>query len=309
MEKKKIFLIGGAGFIGKNLAIELVKFGHKVTIYDCIDNPFENEYFDINYVKGDYFDDDIEEKILKQQDIVILLACSVGPKSSMMNSESCYSQDIVTMIKLLDQLRSFDMSRLVFISSGGTVYGRNSEKALTEEMQTFPINHYGILKLTQEKIILMYNDLYKMNNVIFRIANPYGPGQRSTSGIGAVTAFLDNIIQEKEISLFGQGDIVRDYIYIGDVVKMIAIFLEKEVITEDIPIYNVGTGEGYTLLQVIEVIEKVIGKKAKVQFLDERKIDVNRNVLDIRKLLSVIGDYKCKTLLEGVTEFYCKIRG
>lgn len=308
MKKKKFFLIGGAGFIGKNLAIELVKCGHKVTIYDCVDNPFENGFLDIAYVKGNYFDNDIGEMLLKQQDIVILLACSVGPKSSMINSESCYSQDIVTMIKLLDQLRSFNISRLVFISSGGTVYGRNNEKALSEEMQTFPINHYGILKLTQEKIILMYNDLYKMNNVIFRIANPYGPGQRIASGIGAVTVFLDNIIHEKEISLFGKGDIVRDYIYIEDVAKMITNFLEKEIITDNIPIYNVGTGSGYTLLQVIEVIEKVIGKKAKVSFRDEREIDVKRNVLDIQKLLSVIGDYKCKSLLEGVTEFYYKLR-
>lgn len=303
--KDRYLLIGGAGFIGMNLAIHLADIGYAITVFDCLENPFDISYrAKIKYLQGNYFEEDISDEILREQDRIILLACSVAPKTSMEVSEVCYQRDVVRMIGLLEQMRRCRVKGLILISSGGTVYGNQEEQILSEDMQTFPINHYGIMKLTQEKIMMMYNRLYEMKNVVFRLANPYGPGQRVSSGIGAVTAFLDNILQEKDIIVYGKGEITRDYIFILDVVNMISLFLEQEGKAKGIPIYNVGTGKGTSIMQVIKVIEEITGKTAKILFCEERKIDVKRNVLDTRKLRSVIGVYKCLTLKEGIGEYY-----
>lgn len=303
--ENKCLLIGGAGFIGMNLAICLVDAGYDITVYDCIKNPYDEFYASrIQYIQGDYFQEVIDDEIIKMQDMVVLLTCSVGPKTSMDEPEACYGQDIVRMIKLLEQMRKCNVNELLFISSGGTVYGNHKEDILSEDIQTLPINHYGIMKLTQEKILLMYNSLYGMKNVIFRLANPYGVGQRVSSGIGAVTTFLDRIVKEKEIMIYGRGEVVRDYIFIEDAINMICLFLKCRRAAKGIPIYNIGTGWGTSIMQVIKVIEEVTGKTAKIIFQNERSIDVQRNVLDTKKIQSIIGEYSCLTLKEGINIYY-----
>lgn len=297
-------LIGGAGFIGSNLASCFSEHGYHVTIYDLSDGIDRmTSLSNVITYKGDYFRDGVPNEIVEGQDAVILLACSVGPQTSMNNPERCYNQDIASMISLLEQMKKCGANRLVLISSGGTVYGNHKEKFLSEEMETFPINHYGIMKLTQEKILMMYNRLYDMNNVAFRLSNPYGPGQCEASGIGAVTTFLHKIIDEKKISLYGTGKNVRDYIYIDDVSEMIYRYLKINNFDEKYAIYNVGTGKGETLLDIISIIEKVTGKTAQVELKEKREFDVESNILQTKKLKTIIGNYECLDIEEGIRRY------
>lgn len=302
---KNCLLIGGAGFIGNNLSVCLGEAGYGVTICDCIDKEcLSRKFSKLKYLCIDYFEQAIDDEIIRKQDIIILLISSVGPNSSMESPEQCYGKDIIKMLELLEQMRRCNVKKLVFISSGGTVYGNQNSDKLREDMNTIPINHYGIMKLTQEKILLMYNNLYGMSNVIFRLANPYGPGQRASSGIGAVTVFLQSIINGETIHIYGEGNAVRDYIYIDDAVNMMRMFLDAEMEKCEVPVFNIGTGLGKSIIEVLETIEAVTGKKTKTEFLSGRKIDVSRNVLDMSKVYSVIGEYKCLTLEEGVRKYY-----
>lgn len=302
---RNCLLIGGAGFIGTNLGVCLDKAGYEVTICDCIDKKcLPNRISKLKYLHIDYFDEAIDDEIIGQQDIIVLLISSVGPNSSMESPKQCYGKDIIRMLELLEQMRRCNVKKLVLISSGGTVYGNQTSDKLREDMNTIPINHYGIMKLTQEKILLMYNNLYGMNNVIFRLANPYGPGQRVSSGIGAVTVFLQSIMRGEVIHIYGEGKAIRDYIYIDDAVNMMQMFFDAEKEKCSVPVFNIGTGIGKSIIEVLETIESVAGKKTKTEFLSGRKIDVSRNVLDISKVCSVIGDYKCLTLEEGVGRYY-----
>lgn len=303
---KKCLLIGGAGFIGSNLTKRLVECGYAVTVLDIIEIPaLYGDELPVKYVRGNYFSDEIDADLLEDQDVVFLLACSVAPKSSMEMPEICYGEDITRMIKLLELMRCKKVKRLVLISSGGTVYGNGDAELLVENMSTFPINHYGIMKLTQEKILIMYNQLYGMDNIIFRLANPYGPGQRDSTGVGAVTSFMKRVLKNEPIHIYGAGEMIRDYIYIEDVTQIICNFLERENATEFPPIYNIGTGHGTSLIEVVKIIEEVAGKKAEIVFSEKRNIDVKSNVLNMGKLLRIIGTYECLSLYEGIGKYYC----
>lgn len=303
---KKCLLIGGAGFIGNNLAKELSSHKYEVTV---LDHNLRNKEIchadNIAYVETDYFSEGIGDELLMQQDMVFLFACSVGPKTSMQHPDTCYGQDIIKMIELLDQMKQYQNCQLIFISSGGTVYGDSSKEDCYEGAQTFPINHYGIMKLTQEKIILMYNRLYGMKNVIFRLANPYGPGQKKSSGVGAVTAFLEHVLQNDTIHIFGKGEVIRDYIYIDDATHIMRLALEDTVWDDaENNIYNIGTGSGTSLIDLVYIIEKVTGIKADISFEEERNIDVKKNVLNIDKLCRRIGKYDFISVNDGIHLYY-----
>ncbi len=304
--KKRCLLIGGAGFIGKKLAVGLSDHGYNITICDRLDKKdVSSDIEDYNYFYIDYFNEVFSDEIIRNQDLIVLLISSIGPSSPMDISEKCYEKDIVKTIELLEQMRKCNVNRLVFISSGGTVYGNKEIETLSEDMVTSPINHYGIMKLTQEKIFLMYNELYGMKNVIFRLSNPYGQGQQSSSGIGVITAFLENITSGKKIVIYGDGDIIRDYIFIDDAVEMIGLFLDKEYSENpEEPVYNIGTGIGTSIMQVVRVVEEVTGKSADIEYKEVRNVDVKRNVLNVSKILSVIGDYQCHSLREGIKKYY-----
>ncbi len=301
---KKCMLIGGAGFIGQNIAKRLCKELH-VIIVDKIDcNGIFKGYNNIETICIDYFNNGIEEGLLYNIDYIILLACSIGPQSSMETPLKGYSVDIPSLISLLDHMKG-KKSRLFFISSGGTVYGEHKEEILGESLQTYPINHYGILKLTQEKIIGMYNKMFSMKNIVIRVANPYGMGQTVSSGIGAVTTFLDKIMHDENIHIWGDGTVIRDYIYIEDVICMIEKLLKSDVDVDGTNyIYNIGTGVGTSLNKLIMLIENITKKKATVEYSDARCVDVKRNILDNSKIISVIGPYKCISVEEGLEKYF-----
>lgn len=297
----KCILIGGAGFLGSHLAMQLIASNFEVSIFDIV-KP-QNLVRGATYIIGDYYLNGLSDAILEGQDIVFLLAYSAGPQKSMEQPQLCYEKDISCMIRLLDQMRTYGVNHLILFSSGGTIYGNHLEETLSEDMDNLPINHYGIMKLTQEKIMLMYNQLYGMQNVAFRFANPYGTGQRASSGTGAVTVFLNQIQNNKKIILWGNGDIERDYIYIADAIQMVVRFILKDNYQEPIPIYNIGTGQGTTLNQLISIVERALNKKAIVEYSEQREIDVKSNVLDISKIQNVIGHYNCVSLDQGIRKY------
>ena len=303
-EMKKILIIGGTGFIGQNLSCRLIERGYDVTI--CARRkidfsfPYEGKY---HFIQSDIFFEDTLDPILLKFDYVFYLVCSMKPAASIKDITFGYEKDITTLIHLLDIIKH-GSTRLVFISSGGTVYGSHWGNSMTENMQTFPINHYGILKLTQEKIIAMYNEKYHMKNIIFRVSNPYGHGQKRASGIGAVTAFLEAILSGQTIKIYGDGNTIRDYIYISDVVEMIIQYIEKSICVDRVPIYNIGTGVGTSLNMLVGILENITGEKASIEYDVKRDVDVERNVLSTDKIKRVIGDYQCVSLANGVKEYY-----
>ena len=302
--KEKCLLLGGAGFIGKNLAMRLLRENYEVTVYDFYvkQNYSEEELKQINYYERELFKDTDLKSVIENQDVVIHLVSSVGPENSMINPERCYYNDVAKTVEILEIMRKCGVNKMIFISSGGTVYGDVNCESLKEDMQLFPQNHYGITKVTIEKILQMYNQIYQMENIIVRVANPYGTGQQSKKGIGAVTVFAEKILKSEIIEIWGDGSVVRDYIYIDDVVNMITKFVEYKVNDFNIA-YNIGTGVGTSLNQLIKELELQIGKKADVSYKQGRNIDVQRNVLNMEKTFHAIGNVLEYSLSKGIKKY------
>ena len=303
--KKKCILFGGAGFIGKNLALSLEAQGYDITIYDLyIKEAFSSEDLQkFKIIENDFFKDDNLEKSITGNDVVVHLISSVNPAKSMIEPSKCYNNDLVKTIELLDVARKNNINKVVFISSGGTVYGNYRANSYSEDMPNNPINHYGIMKLAIEKIMLMYNQLYNMNNVILRVSNPYGKGQNPNNNLGAISVFTQKILNGNTIEIYGDGEIVRDYIYIDDVVNAIEKAINYKVSSDVMPIFNVGSGIGTTLNQLLRYISSMLDKEYKVEYVKSRGIDVHRSVLNMEKSKSELGVEIKHSIKEGIASY------
>lgn len=278
--EKKIIVLGGNGFIGRNIVQQMTGEGQKVTVLDRT-MPYR-EVRGVNYVAGNCEDSALINEVFKGQEIVIHLANSILPQSSMNNPVFGYQSEVVSIINILEACKHHDIKRVIFASSGGTVYGDNGKKLNTEESPTHPINHYGIVKLAIENVLLMYNKLYYMENIILRIANPYGIGQNVSQGVGAVTVFANKLLKGEEITIYGDGNIIRDYVSIKDVVQGFCLACKWK--PQDIePIFNIGSGEGISLNQVLQWIGNTLDIAPCIKYESKRDFDVSYNVLDISK--------------------------
>lgn len=170
----------------------------------------------------------------------------------------------------------------MFLSSGGTVYGIPKYLPIDELHPTDPLCSYGISKLTIEKYLDLYRLLYGIDYVVLRISNLYGERQRLIAAQGAAAVFLGKALKGEKVTIWGDGSVARDYIYIADVIdSLIAVmnYFGKE------RIFNVGSGVARTLLELIEVIESVAGRKVDLEFKPSRTFDVPVNSLDIRRAM------------------------
>lgn len=295
---KKVLIIGGNGFIGKNITQKLKDNDIYVGSYDLHENPLA----DINYI-GNIRDDNNLEDIITKYDEVIYLITTVSPKQSMQNPEDTYVNDIPLLLKTLDACINTGLKRIVYSSSGGTVYGDSDGNKLKETDFNEPINHYAVCKLTSEKILEMYNSLYGMENISLRISNPFGKGQNPSSGVGFITAVISQIKQGKKIELYGDGSVVRDFVDVEDVAEAFYLACKWKFNEKVIPVFNIGSGEGIALKEIVHIVSKIIDIQPAIKFLPKRDFDVLFNVLDISKARKELN-YKPNTNITSIIEKY-----
>ena len=281
---KKILVIGGNGFIGKNVVDRLIEENYKVGVYDLVCGKREG----VNYYTGDVINDDYFEAILLEYDIIIYLISAIMPQRSMKEPLSAYMTDIPLLIKTLEVCKKIGIKRIIYASSGGTIYG-NCEIANVEDKYLSPINHYAICKLTCEKILSLYNNLYGMENMILRIANPYGKGQKLESGVGVITTFTRHALIDGRIQLYGDGGNIRDFIDIEEVSKAFQLAVEWKFIKEITPVFNVGSGKGISLIDLIQIIQNTLKSEMVIEYLPERNFDVHCNYLCMKKTKRYLG--------------------
>ena len=301
---EKVLIIGGTGFIGKNI-IRVLKEHNVITgCYDLVDK----NYGDYNYIGNVIYDNDLDS-IISEYDKIVYLITSVSPKKSMENPTESYVNDIPLLLKVLDIAKENNIKRVVFASSGGTVYGDNGNNKSKESDFNEPLNHYAICKLTSEKILEMYNKLYNMENISLRISNPFGYGQNPNSNVGAITVFANKILNNEEITLFGDGNIVRDYIDVSSVALAFYQALQCDFQTIDTtPVFNIGSGNGLSLNEIINIISETLGLEPKINYQLARKFDVSYNVLDTTKAEKYLGYKHDDDEIENIKKYVLTLK-
>jgi UDP-glucose 4-epimerase len=275
----KIVVFGGGGFIGSAIVDRLLLSGHEVRIFErprVLPYRSFGESEKVEWIAGDMLSVHDLATAVEGRDAVLHLVSSTLPKNS--NEDMIYDvqSNLVPTLGLLDAMVERGVGRIVFISSGGTVYGRPKYLPIDEAHPTDPLVSYGITKLAIEKYLLLYQRMRGIKATILRVANPYGERQRAETAQGAVGVFLHRALRGQAIEIWGDGSIIRDYLYVGDVADAFAKALEYG---GEESVFNIGSGVGVSLNELIPVIELAIGRKIERRYMPGRAFDVPASVL------------------------------
>ncbi len=298
---KKVLVLGGNGFIGSNLCHELVKQGYTVTSFDRV-LPLK-EIKGVKYIEGDFFDDDSLRETVNGQDVVYHAISTVNPGNSNTEYMRGYRKDFIQSVKLCELVRDNGI-KLIFLSSGGTVYGVQEKQPISEDALPHPINHYGNIKLCIENTMLSFAYQNNMDIAIPRISNPYGPGQDSQKGVGFIDSVIRNALSGNPVEVYGDGSVIRDYIYIDDVCKALEALIDYKF--SGSPVVNISTGIGTSNNEIIDIVKKIHGS-VNVNYKESRSVDLKKVVLDNTKIESIIGS-SFMNLEEGIEKYYRYIK-
>lgn len=273
-------VLGGAGFIGSHLADALARQGRRVRIFDRphVDRlPLFQREQGFEVFTGDFLNPQALAPALHGAELVFHLVSTTLPKNSSDHPVYDVESNVLGSLRLIELCRQHAVRKLVFVSSGGTVYGVPSTTPIAEDHATDPISSYGIHKLMVEKYLALAHRLHGLDYCVVRPANLYGPRQRLDTAQGAVAVFLDNALREQPIQIWGDGSVVRDYVYVGDAVDAML----RAAAFEGAPrVFNIGSGKGTSLNELVAEIERLLRRPVKVERSASRPIDVPVNVLD-----------------------------
>jgi UDP-glucose 4-epimerase len=301
MKNKNVIIIGGNGFIGGNLGKHLVARGYEVTSFDIARPGAESK--GVKYIEGDFFVDGDLQGAIREQDVVIHALSTINPGNSNERYMQGYEKDFIQSIKLFSWLADSGQ-KSIFISSGGTVYGEQEVQPIPETARTHPLNHYGSLKLSLENAIRAFNAQLGGGTLIARPSNPYGPGQDYRKGVGFIDAAIKKALAGETIEIWGDGGIVRDYIFIDDLCAMFEALIEYEGIYD---VFNLSAGVGASQNDIIATL-KDLGLSPNVVYKDARSVDVRSIVLDSKRISDICG-FETTTLSSGLTRYLDYLRG
>ncbi len=301
----RCIVVGGNGFIGGHLVWRLFEEDHEVRIYDRGPARFRPAPREAEYVEGDLGNYGLLREAIDGMEVVYHLVSTTLPKTS--NDDPVYDvrSNLVDTVQLLEACVDAGVRKVIFASSGGTVYGPPKSMPITEDHPTDPISSYGITKLAVEKYLHLFHHLHGLDYAALRISNPYGPYQNPEGQQGAISVFLSRIRANRPITIWGDGSVVRDYLYVSDLVE--ALLLSAAVETSD-KVLNIGSGAGASLNELIDVMSGVVGEEPTVEYLPARRLDVPVSVLDIGRASEELRWRPEIGLSEGVARTWDWIR-
>ena len=278
----RCLVLGGGGFIGTHLCAALLRQGARVQAFGH--RPDEAALRpDIGWMFGDFTDRSALARAVEGVELVFHLLGSGTPSSSNRDPAADLAGYGVGSLHLLEICRKAAVRKIVFASSGGTVYGIPTRVPIPEDAATDPISAYGVSKLVVEKYLRLYRHLHGMDYAVLRIANPFGPHQHPDRGQGVVAALTQAILHGRPVEIWGDGRVVRDFLFIEDAVDAMVLAASY---AGPHRVLNVGSGVGRSILEVIDDIGAVLGiSSVPHHHLAGRPADVPVNVLDI----SLIG--------------------
>lgn len=296
-----VVILGGIGFIGQHLIGSLQTNANvNITVFDRADPKSVHFGQDITYVQGNFTSGYDFRSLLHGADTIVhLISTSVPGTEKRVQDE--ITSNVIPSSELFESAVAEHVKNILFLSSGGTVYGDNGAVNSSERDIPAPINTYGLQKIMIEQALHMITHGTETNYQIVRMSNPYGPGQNPFGPLGLITKLVYQALSGNEIHVFGDGSVVRDFIFIDDAVHAVLDILDHGNKND---IYNVGTGKGVSVAQVIEAIDAAIPETLHLVRERSRAVDVPYSVLNIEKLnaISTLDSYI--SLHEGIDRTY-----
>ena len=295
----KILVTGGAGFIGSNIVDELIEKKHKVVIVDNLaTGNIKNVNKKAKFYKVSVCDKKKIDEIFKKEkiDIVIHHAAQLDVRKSV--EDPCFDADvnIKGALNILEACKNTKVKKIIFASSGGTIYGECGTKAPDEKSFANPLSPYGVAKLSVEHYIKAYSALYGLKYTILRYANVYGPRQDVNGEAGVVAIFIGRMTANKEVFIFGNGKQLRDYVYVKDVVSANIKSLTKG----NNEIINIGTQKTFSVNQLVKELSVITNYKNKPVFKPKRNGELFKSFLNISKAKKVLNWEPKVSIKEGL---------
>jgi UDP-glucose 4-epimerase len=280
MNAGRCLVLGGSGFMGSHLVELLVEQGFQVRMFSlsaASSNRLASVTQRVELVAGDFRDAEALAKSVQGCDYVYHFIATTKPASSNRDVVFDAETNLVPTLQLLEACVREKVRQIIFSSSGGTIYGDSDSKPIPESHPTEPRSSYGITKLTVEKYLELFHRLHGLDYTVLRVGNCYGPRLPIAGEQGVVGAFLDRLRRGEPIELWGEGSVRRDYVYVSDVARAFWAALEQQ---SPFRVFNIGTGVGTSLLELIELMELVTGCRARIVKKPARQVDVPVNILD-----------------------------
>lgn len=295
----RVLVIGGCGFIGSHIVDALLTHGVSVTVYDRHGERFRDPLPSVQYVKGELADRElVAEAIGDELDAVVHSASATVPQTSNDNPSSDVEENLVTTLGLLDLCAQRKVHKIVFLSSGGTVYGVPRSLPISEDHPTHPICSYGIVKLAIEEYCNLYARRHGLRCTILRLSNPYGIRQSSKGSQGVIPIFLHRMLASERLVIWGDGTAIRDFVHVKDVARLCCLALRSDVVGT----FNAGSGVGTRIRDLVDLMAGQLGVVPDIVHEAIRDFDIPSCILDCRKARQAFSWSASIPLSEGVQE-------
>ena len=293
-------VLGGNGFIGSHLVERLVEKGYDVRVFDSFQTGMANldtVKGKIEIINGDFLNHADVFQALKSVDYVFHYIGTTVPATAIKDPIYDVQTNVIGTVRLLQLAVASKVKKVIFPSSGGTVYGEPASLPVHETHPLNPMDPYGISKLAIEKYLNYFDRAYGLDYLILRYSNPYGERQSPHGQQGVIPVFLNRIKMGDRPVIYGDGSMERDYVYVGDAAEATIAALEKKTAHK---IFNVGSGAGTSINQLIELMSGVAGKKIEPMYVEDTALRVQKIVLDVSRIRDEVGWKPSTSLQQGI---------
>lgn len=310
MTSRKILVTGGAGFIGSHVADRFIAEGWSVTVVDDLVSgkrenvPREASFREISVTSEEFASEVRDGKF----DVVAHLAAQIDVRKSVADPVHDAQVNILGTLNLMEALRSSkQQTRVVFTSTGGALYGEFTTPPNVEDFAKDPESPYAISKLSAEYYLAYYGRVHNRDSVAVRFGNVYGPRQDPHGEAGVVAIFCGRILNNRPLTIFGDGSQTRDYVYVGDVARSVFLAATRPLPPTgrvDARGFNIGTGKGTSVLELANLLQQAAGSTVPTEFAPHRPGEQQDSFLDVKKAREILGWAPEVTLAEGLEKTY-----
>lgn len=284
--KTRVLILGGCGFIGSHVVDRFLLADYEVRVLSRSPEIFRPPLPGVDYRFGEFGNQTFLEECLKGVEIVIHLISTTTPKDSNEDMAFDIESNLIQTVRAMQLCVQAGVSKFVYISSGGAVYGNPATCPVAEDAPTSPLCSYGVVKLAVEKYLELYKNLAGLQSVSLRVSNPFGPRQNPLGHQGVVVAILDRIHRGLPIRVWGDGSVVRDFFYVGDLADAVYKAAVQETRSR---VLNIGSGIGMSLNELFSTVRAELGLDFEIRLEAGRIFDVNSIFLDISRAESEIA--------------------